>query len=65
MPQLPHTRRDEYAHLRERVPYCTRVRVLAEVPEGGLALALVLLLAADVLELHVQVAQLLRELGDV
>ena len=65
MPQLPYARRHEYTNLRERVPHRARVRVLAEIAEGGLALALVLLLAADVLELHVQVAQLLGELGDV
>ena len=64
MPHLPHTGRDEHADLRDGVPHRAGVRHLAEVAEGRLALALVLLLAADVLELLVEVAELLRELGD-
>ena len=65
MPHLPHARCDQHANLRDRIPNRLRVGGFAEVPVRGLALALVLLLAADVLELLVQVAELLRELGDV
>lgn len=65
MPQLPHTSNHQHDDLRQTVPHRPGVGRLAEVAEVGLALALVLLLAADVLELLVEVAQLRRELRDV
>ena len=65
MPHLPHTRYDQHHDLCDAVPHRLRIRRLAEVPEVRLALALVLLLAADVLELLIEVAQLRGELRDV
>ena len=59
MPQLPHARRNQDANLRDCVPHCTRVRSFAQITEGRLALALVLLFTADVFELLVQVAEFL------
>lgn len=65
MPQLPHTSNHQHDDLRQTVPHRPGVRRLAEVAEVGLALALVLLLAADVLELLVEIPELRGELGDV
>lgn len=65
MPQLPRARADEHDDLRNAIPHRTGVGRFAEVAEIRLALALVLLLAADVLELQVEVAQLRGELRNV
>ena len=65
MSQLPRAGGNYHNYLRNTVPHRARIRDFAEIPEVRLALALVLLLPADVLQLLVQVAQLLRQLGDM
>ena len=65
MPHLPRTRRNQHANLRHSVPHRLRVCRLAQIAERGLALTLVLLLPLNVLELHVEVTEFLREFGHV
>lgn len=65
MPQLPRARSDNNDNLCHAVPHCTRVGRLAQVSEVRLAFTLVLLLAADVFELLIEVAQLRRQFAHV
>lgn len=65
MSELPCTRAYEHDDLRDAIPHRAGVGRLAKVTEVRLALALVLLLPADILELQIQIAQLGGELRDV
>ena len=65
MPELPRTRAYKHNNLRDAIPHRAGVGRLAEVAEVRLALALVLLFPADVLQLQVQITQLRGELRDV
>jgi len=65
MSQLPCARQEERDDLCYAVPHSARIRNLRKVAEVGLALALILLLATNVLNFDVQVTDLARERRDV
>jgi len=62
MPQLQVASRDEDNELNDHVPHSARIGCFAQISKLGLALALVLLLAANVAQLVGQVAQLVGDL---
>lgn len=65
MLQLPRAGDQENNDLCDAVPNCTRVRLLAQVTEGRLPFSLKLLLPPNILELEVQIADALCEIGYV
>ena len=65
MTQLPCTGQDERDDLCYAVPHSARIRSLRKVAEICLALALILLLATNILNFDVQVTDLARERRDV
>ena len=65
MSQLPCARQEKHDDLCDAVPHSARIRSLGQVAEIRLALALILLLATNVLNFDVQVADLARERRDV
>ena len=65
MTELPCARQDERDNLCYAVPHSARIRALRKVAEISLALALILLLATNVLNFDVQLADLARKRRDV
>lgn len=65
MPQLPCTRRNQDQNLANTVPYCPTIGQLAQIPEIGFTLSLVLLFSPYILEFLVQVTKLGGEFAHV